>query len=977
MIFNLFKSKNNWQHKDSNVRIAAINEELNSDNNEDKIILLSLLNEDKSELVRRAVLLKLNSFDEYFNAITNNNNEPVQAFALAQVQDVLADNHLIKLNTEQKHTFLNLNLENGSTNNQTLNISLLNFWLEQEADPTIIVNLFEALLPKKNAPQFLLQVFAKKQSVEVQKQLLSLKLDELSQAPLLAKLCKKAVNDDVLLLINQRLAKQIEQQEKPKKLLKQCQLLLSKLLALKEQADYRQYLTKKTTLSHEWQDSLSEISCLNEEEQQELLDKHSKISAQLVQLFAPKEEAFQQAMIAEKLLSDKEAAKTDFSNAIAGFNQAIITAVFESKSIESTSSENESIDQQNFTEQLNLLSEKLTDSVLNKTEQAEFSRQIFQLEKRLTQLPEIAQSVSEATYLISKISQLALPQTLAELNERQKVYYDWISEWKKVDQKACGILPQSIKDAHKEITQLWRKGLQPLQHEQKQLFSQTKKKLIDLKRLLANGKYKVCFGLFKGVNQAMILLAVSQQHQLQRDFDNVSEKIAEISDWEHYIATPRKQELLTEITGLVNSPMDNPNEQADKVKQYRKTWNSLGHADEELDKDLNDQFNLACEQAFAPCRLFYGEQEKLREQHLVTRNKILEQAATLAKTIELTDTDSSVIDFKALDGKLNKLQQRWQQAGEVDREQYQKLFKQYKNIIQPIKKSVNDFYDANGVIKQALIVKAEQQLMLEDIVQAIEIIKKLQQQWRDIGFAGSHQESKLWQKFRAVNDQVFAKRDQVKLDQRAELDELATSFNQTLAGIQESLADVDKANVDKNALINAKDQAAELLGQVVQNKPVLKTIVNAIESFMKLISIQIEQINLAAEKQNWQSLFNLLEKMAQNKTDLCADTLASETEYLQLTSFWQKRLVELSALTTQASTDVRANKTLELEILAKIDTPTELSAQRMVVQVSLIQEQMKSGASIDLSQRFVDWLRLGQLTAEDSALLERIKKVFI
>jgi len=95
---------------------------------------------------------------------------------------------------------------------------------------------------------------------------------------------------------------------------------------------------------------------------------------------------------------------------------------------------------------------------------------------------------------------------------------------------------------------------------------------------------------------------------------------------------------------------------------------------ETLDKELNEKFNLACEQAFAPCRLFYGEQEKLRAQHLITRNKVLEQAKNLAETLKITNDENASIDIKNLDGQLNKLQQRWQQAGEVDRQQYQKLF---------------------------------------------------------------------------------------------------------------------------------------------------------------------------------------------------------------------------------------------------------------------------------------------------------------
>ena len=967
MIFNLFKSKNSWQHKDSNVRIAAINEELTTDNNEDKAILLSLLNEDESELVRRAVLLKLNSFDEYFNTIKTNNNKAVQAFAATQVQDILFGQHQLTLTDEQKQSFLIT-----VTNNQPVDFSLLNKWLDHEVSPTLVISLFEVLVQKKNAAQLFLQVFAKKQSVEIQKQLIAFELEALAEPALLSKLSKKAVNDDVMQLINDRLTKQVEQQEKPKRLLKQSQLILSKLLALKDNSDYNQYRSKKTGLLQEWQSNLAELSCLSEDEQQQLLTKYKKITEQLTHIFASKEENYQQAKIAEQLFNDKETAKDGFNKTITELNQAIITAVFEG-----TSTETEKHNQKTFENSVAQLSQKVKASILNETEQVEFIQQIYQLEKRLTQLPEIAQSVSEATYLISKMSQLALPQTLNELNDRQQTYHDWLNDWKIVDQKACGVLPVSIKDAYKEISLLWRNGLKPLIQEQKQLFGQTKKKLIDLKRLLNNGKYKVCFGLFKGVSQVIHLLSSSQQQQLQRDFDNVSEKMAEISDWEQYIATPRKQELLAEINALVITPLDNPNTQADKVKQFRKTWNSLGHAEENLDKELNDQFNLACEQAFAPCRLFYAEQEKLREQHLVTRHKILEQAVNLAETIKSANIDNSPIDFKTLDGKLTTLQQRWQQAGDVDREIYQKLLKQYKNTILPIQRVINEFYDTNAESKQTLINKAEQQLDVEDIYQAIECIKKLQHQWRDIGFAGSHQESKLWQQFRAINDKVFAKREQARSEQKAELDELAKGFNQTLDNIKTETKDTDETRVELNALIKAKDQATQLLSQVLANKPVLKTVASAIEIFIKQMIERIAQVTAEEESKSWDSLFILLESMSQEALDSSVEAILNKADYQQLNSFWQKRLKEQCVLTTKVDESIRIDKTLELEILAQVDSPIEFASQRMIVQVGLMQEQIKSGASIDLSERFVDWLRLGRLEAADLILLKRLKKIFI
>lgn len=981
MIFNLFKSKKSWQHKDSNVRIGAINDELTNNNSEDKAVLLSLLHDDDSELVRRAVLLKLNSLEHYLNESVVNNNKNVRAFAKAQVQDILSGKHNIILSTKEKQDFLSKVIESTKTNQELgVDSSVLNQWLDHENEPCLVVSLFEILVHNKNTAQFLLQTFTKKQSAEIQKHLMSLELNELNDVSLLTKLSKKAINDEVVQVINTRLSQLIEEKEKPIRVLKQKQLILSKLLALKDQSDYAHYLTNKSVLVEAWEQDNSDITCLPKEEQEILLNKFNKIMGQLTQIFAPKEEAYQQAKIAEKLLNEKNSAKERFNKTIAQLNEKITAAVFDG-SLEGATSDKQGDNntEEKFLTTLDTLNDNITASVLNNKEQNEFLQKSEQLRVRLTQLPEIAQSVSEATYLISNISQLTLPESLNELNERQQTYNDWLSNYKAVNKKAHGVLPQSITESYKEITQSWQNGLRPLQQEQKKLFEQTKKKLIDLKRLLLGGKYKVCFGLFKGVNQAITLLSIQQQQQLQRDFDNVSKRMAEISDWEHYIATPRKQELLVEINALVTTPLDDPNAQANKVKQYRKTWNSLGHADEDIDKELNEQFNLACEQAFAPCRLFYAEQEKMRAQHLVTRNEIITQAQDLAEMLQPENTDSTTVDFKAIDGKLNKLQQRWQQAGEVDREQYQKLFKQFKNIIQPIKNAIKAFHDANSNKKQALIVEAEQQLANEDTYQAIENVKKLQAQWREISFAGAHQESKLWQKFRAINDQVFAKRDQAKSEQKSELAQVAEAFNKTLIDIKVSLNDVaddSKENsIEKNTIINAKTQAEELLSQVIANKPVIKSVASEIEVFIKQLNKKIEHIIAEEEKESWQSLFIMLEKVA--KSEIMAENLISLPEYQALTSFWQKRLSDLCLTTEQADPNERAEKTLELEILAQVESPDELASQRMAVQVKLIQEQMQSSGIIDLNKRLIDWLALGKLNASDVELLIRLKKVFV
>jgi exonuclease SbcC len=954
MIFSkFFKTKINWQHKDATVRITAINDELSADNSEQLVILSELINQDVSDLVRRAALIKVASFDCYLEASKDNNQVKVKQFAAKQVHDILATDHKLTLSTKQKQTLL---AQQATT--PVLSTAVLEAWLAHEQDSAIMISLYQQISARKTTMHLLTHSFNQKQHPDFQTYL----LNQVDDSKVLEKLSKKACND----LLSQQIADKITAIqtaiEKPKKLAKKIQLTLAKLQALKDVADYGVYKKRRTLLINDWQVLEVEFEVFTAEELTIFNDKYQSIMTQLEKLFIAKAENYQQQIISDKLAHDKQQDKKEFTQQLNQISQGITTAVFSSSNF----------DEAQFKDLLYKLSTDIKTSILNKEEQDVFITQVIKLTKRLGEIPEIAESVSEATNLISKISQLALPKTLDELNDRQETYNNWLKAWRVIEQKTAGILPESIVQAQKEIVNNWQGGLKSLQSKQKELFFQYKKRLVDIKRLLSNGKFKVCFGLFKGVKESIHQLSAQQQHQLQRDFDEVSEKMVELSDWEHYIATPRKQELLVAMQTLVATPLDNPNEQASKVKAYRNTWNSLGHADEDVDKQLNEQFNQLCEQAFAPCRLFYAEQDKIRLQHLEQRQKLLDKVGQLVVNFNQSQ-EAQTIDFKKLDGKLNNLQQQWNNAGEVDRNQYKKLQLRFKNTITPIKNAISDFHLSNSAEKQILITKAEVLLASEDVLVAIESAKQLQQKWRDVGFAGNHQENQLWQKFREINDALFSKRQQFKSDQQAALSTQQQVFVDQIVIIEASLNSLTTKD-DKPALQSITQQAETLLKEVIANRPVIKTVVVRLEKIIKNIEQLIESNNQVKASQSWLSLFELMSLQAESNQVLTAIQVSSV--FNNLTSFWQKRFQEHVKLTKPVQSSSRSDKTLEIEILGKSDSPVELAAQRMKVQVQLMQEQMISGTEIDLNKLLVDWLMLGVLAESDLPLIERLKGIY-
>ena len=955
MIFSsLFKSKNNWQSKQSATRISAIQNELSCNEPAQKQVLCDLYTNDESELVRKAALIKLNSFDDYLKAYKHNSLKKIKEFAKKQLILVLHNKHEIKISSDEKLTFIQ--------SNQLLTTSELESWLTLEQSDEVVFTLFDLVKEKKqqqgkNYQQFVLNVFTHHQNEKIQKTL----VDECDDATTLEKLLKKSSIDIISQVINDKLLAQQQAQEKPIKIKKQVNLILSKLLALKDIASYETYLAKREDLEAQWQSAQVDFNYLLTADQELLIEKFEDINRQLTKIFTAKAENYQQEKIAKQVLEQKHQASKVFEEQLVSLNKAITKAVFE----------NQEFNQQVFKDSIDQIQKDIQSSVLNEQEQSALLKDLNLIHDKLTKLPEIAESVTKATHLISKMSQLALPSDIIELNEKQSLFSKWLAQWRQVENTSSGILPDSILEAYQEINNSWKNALLPLQNDQKQIFSQVRKKLIDIKRLLSQGKYKVCFGLFKGVNKQYVLLSEKQQAQLQRDYSQVSEKISELNDWEHYIATPRKQELLDQIQTLVDSPLDNPNDQAAKVKEFRKQWNLLGHADEALDHQLNEQFNEACEQAFGPCRQFYAEQEKLRALHLTKREDILQQARFLAQN---TSIENQEIDFKELDAQVNKLQQHWSDAGEVDRSVYRPLNDEFKQLIQPLKAIIKEFHLKNMTEKKQLIDKAEKEALNENVFQAIENVKQYQKQWRNIGFAGAHNENKLWQQFRKVNDVIFAKRDEVKAEQQQVQIQLEEELLQKLNELQ-SQFNKDKETAEPlNVIKSLKVQTLALHEDVISNKPVLKSVLKQVDDFLKLLNETEQEINAKAEKQNWQSLFGLLKAFINE--EFSSSQLDEQQDFADLLPVWQKRLSECLVQSKHVEAKQRATKTLEIEVLAQIDSPKEFQNERMAVQVKLMQQQMQSGGSIDLPKVFAQWLQLGQLSVDELPLLSRLEPVY-
>ncbi|GLX82256.1 DUF349 domain-containing protein [Thalassotalea eurytherma] len=927
MIFSkFFKAK--WQSKDEATRLSAVKQELDQTNSDDIKILKDIAFNDSSDAVRITALKKLNSATLYWQLVYSD-RDAIKQLALQNIEKNFLTQQP-ELSSQQKLAFLGL----------TKKTSLVESWYQLEQDSAVQTALFDRL----NKPSFLYTAFINANSAELQLQI----IEPVADVSLLEKCAKKSTYDNVLSVINDKISAIKLAKEKPEQVKKDAQLTLSMLLALKEQADYAKVLSKREQLDSQWQRIVSDFSCLSENDQQTFSDKHQVIVEQLDKAFAVKAEAHQQALIAKQLEEQKLEQQGAIEGHIKIIDQSIANAIFESNVL----------DEEAINKQCNELQKLIDDAILDEKLKQTYARQLSAERKKLDQIPVIAQSVSDATHLVARIAQLAVPTSMNEFNDRAEIYRQWSADWRAMEKRSAGVLPESLKQAHQEIKEQWRSALAPFEKEQTQLLNQVFKKLSDVKRLIRIGKYNASFGVYKHAKGLYEQLTEQQKAKVSRDYEQVSEKIADLSDWEHYVATPRKQELLEEVKAIARNPHNDLSHQANLVKSYRKTWNSLGHAEETQEQALNDAFNEACEQAFAPCRTFFEEQEKQRDNHYAQRVEVINQLKELSASI------NDEMDMAALDKQYAQLKKRWQTAGDVDRKRYQVLLDDYRGACKPINDAINHFQHKQASAKNELINHAKELLALEDAFAAANQVKTLQKSWKDIGFAGKNQENKLWQAFRKVNDEIFAKRDAVKQTQQDQNKQLMGDAQQRI----EALVEQANASEQESELKTIALQLTEVKQSLPARSPQTKTLSKSIADHVKKINDKAANLRKGKQQRQWTSLFAIIAQYIEQGIEV------TDIEgFDSLPGKWQRKLQESTHSQTIAD---RNEATLTIEILAGVESPSEFQARRLEVQVSLMQSQMTSGGQVNLTAQFFDWLTLGQLGKGDLPYLNRLQAIY-
>ena len=265
MIFErLFKAKH--LHSDPNIRIQAI-ENLSIDKASDKQALHELAFNDSDSRVSLAALDKLNSFPLWLKASETAENTRIKKRAYDKVLAEVNNPDSSMITASEFEAFVA-----ESTNTNLLEELLSSNRRLQENDALALACLLK--IGKVNTTR----LYFREHANQAQQLVIVNRTDDINE---LAKLLKFSQFDPVVNATENRIRDLREKEAKPIKLKQDATLVISKMLALKDQSDYEYIYEHRQDLSAQFDVLKKSFSILDEESALILAEKYLRVNESL------------------------------------------------------------------------------------------------------------------------------------------------------------------------------------------------------------------------------------------------------------------------------------------------------------------------------------------------------------------------------------------------------------------------------------------------------------------------------------------------------------------------------------------------------------------------------------------------------------------------------------------------------------------------------------------------------------------------
>jgi len=499
-----------------------------------------------------------------------------------------------------------------------------------------------------------------------------------------------------------------------------------------------------------------------------------------------------------------------------------------------------------------------------------------------------------------------------------------------------------------------------------------------LSGLVKEGKWAPASSLFRRIEKKIGVMEDAERRDIADRLERARAQLAEMADWQDFASRPKLEETVTEMEALAQAENVKPPERAKRVRELQAQWKSLGAS--RASSDLWPRFKTAADAAYEPCKAWFEERSKERDEKRRERVKIVEELeAAIGETQAADDqagddqaADAQVVaDPRALQSRVSRARQGWSRTRVNDRKPDKALEARFSAALKPFEAALVGEYERNEAEKRELVEKMTA-LATGDIDQhTANRAKSLQSAWKLVGPTRRKQDQSLWEAFNEQARTVFSARREASREQsRAELahvhrgraivDELKKltrarpvdeSAVQALASEFEALAEFPER--DKKGLTRAFREALDGVSRQRETDARRRAQASR-EEVQRLVEL-CQRIERAVEAsangtESGENPLTLGEEILDSWNNAGGDASAPRDTARQLE---QRRDAALAHLSNGTQPDwhdgeeQRRDLLIRMEVAADLESPSEDRSRRMAFQLKNLQEGMTSGGVAD------------------------------
>lgn len=199
-------------------------------------------------------------------------------------------------------------------------------------------------------------------------------------------------------------------------------------------------------------------------------------------------------------------------------------------------------------------------------------------------------------------------------------------------------------------------------------------------------------------------------------------------------------------------------------KEIHEAWKKVGDIAREKRDEVQHEYSRLLEDFFYNMKIY----RELKE-HDLKRN--LQLKIEVVAQLEVLKSQESI---KEVEGSLKALQNEWEEIGPVVNEEWEALKVKYWEQVRAIYDRVNVFYDIrrtnlleNLNHKKELLAQTIELISTSEANDSVKMweettvkLLELQEKWKAVGFGPRRENEAIWQEFRGLCDQFFAKKKQ-------------------------------------------------------------------------------------------------------------------------------------------------------------------------------------------------------------------------